>query len=151
MKTFFHRALFFCMLTGVSAMHSLFKNAKFPIVSLRTKAEFEQLRQNGKTLNAKICLCSALPNNLNSLRVGLITSRSYGNAVQRNRARRILRAALFHLSSELQPGFDLVLIARPALQSATSLLVVAALRPVLKKLGLLSLAPTSDQRLAGVS
>ena len=50
-----------------------------------------------------------------SVRVGFTASRKVGNAVKRNRARRRLKAlAAEMLTSGVNPGLDLVLIARPA-------------------------------------
>ena len=50
-----------------------------------------------------------------SIRVGFTASRKVGNAVKRNRARRRLKAlAAEMLASGVNPGLDLVLIARPA-------------------------------------
>lgn len=53
------------------------------------------------------------------VRVGVAASRTVGTAVKRNRAKRLLRAAMKSLLPELAPGWDLVLIARPALASST--------------------------------
>jgi ribonuclease P protein component len=50
-----------------------------------------------------------------AIRVGFTASRKVGNAVKRNRARRRLKAlAAEMIASGVHPGFDLVLIARPA-------------------------------------
>ena len=54
-----------------------------------------------------------------TVRVGVAASRSVGTAVKRNRAKRLLRAAMQALLPELAPGWDLLLIARPALASST--------------------------------
>jgi ribonuclease P protein component len=54
-----------------------------------------------------------------TVRVGVAASRTVGTAVKRNRAKRLLRAAMKSLLPELAPGWDLVLIARPALASST--------------------------------
>jgi ribonuclease P protein component len=51
-------------------------------------------------------------------RVGVAAGRAVGNAVKRNRAKRLLRAAMQSLLSLVQPGWDVVLIARPPLVSS---------------------------------
>lgn len=48
------------------------------------------------------------------VRVGFTASRKVGNAVQRNRARRRLRAVAQQVLEHAEPGTDFVLIARPA-------------------------------------
>ncbi len=53
------------------------------------------------------------------VRVGVAAGRTVGNAVKRNRAKRLLRAAMRTLLPELASGWDLVLIARPALASSS--------------------------------
>ena len=49
-------------------------------------------------------------------RLGVITSRRIGGAVVRNRARRLLREAFRSHRARLQPGCDLVIIARKSIQ-----------------------------------
>lgn len=45
-------------------------------------------------------------------RYAVVASRSLGKAVRRNRAKRLLRAALRHHHPYIRPGHDIVLIAR---------------------------------------
>ncbi len=52
---------------------------------------------------------------LSGARVGIVASRKVGNAVRRNRAKRVLRAALEPLRSYLPPESWLVLVARSSL------------------------------------
>ena len=53
------------------------------------------------------------------LKVGVAAGRTVGTAVYRNRAKRLLREAIRPLLSNITPGLDLILIARPGLVSAT--------------------------------
>jgi ribonuclease P protein component len=55
-----------------------------------------------------------LENGLPHNRVVFTFARNYGNAVERNRAKRLGREAYRLLSSRLQGGFDLVLLIYPS-------------------------------------
>ena len=66
-------------------------------------------------------------------RYGITTSKKLGGAVQRNRARRLLRTAVWALADELPPGKDLVFVARERILSAKSPEVAAALRSALQR------------------
>jgi len=54
-----------------------------------------------------------------SVKIGVAAGRTVGTAVTRNRAKRLLREAMRALIPNITSGFDLVLIARPGLVSAT--------------------------------
>jgi ribonuclease P protein component len=56
-----------------------------------------------------------------SLRLGVITSRKVGGAVQRVRARRLLREVFRRNRHTLTGSFDILLVARAALLKATTL------------------------------
>jgi len=51
-------------------------------------------------------------------RYGVSAGRSVGNAVKRNRAKRLIRASLHPLWLSIKPGWDIVLLARSPLAQA---------------------------------
>ena len=61
----------------------------------------------------------ALPNEQEFSRFGIAAGRSLGNAVHRNRAKRLMRAALQPLFRRVAPGWDVILIARKPLLGAS--------------------------------
>lgn len=80
---------------------------------LRQAAEFERVRAVGRAWRHPLVMLSAAPNGLPHNRYGFVTSKRIGNAVQRNRARRLLREATRHLhNGRLKTGWDVVWIAR---------------------------------------
>lgn len=66
-------------------------------------------------------------------RIGLAVSRAVGNAVVRNRAKRVLRARLAAMMPSIPPGTDLVVRAQPQLRRATGDEVDAALESALRR------------------
>jgi ribonuclease P protein component len=70
------------------------------------------------------------------IRVGFTTSKKVGGAVERNRARRRLRAAVDTVfPNEARTGLDYVVIGRAATVSRPFDLLLADLRAALKRLG----------------
>ena len=74
---------------------------------------------------------------LPTTRVGLSTGRRLGGAVVRNRARRRLREALRVMAPSFQPGWDVLIIARPAIVEADHDTLVGALHRTLVRGGVL--------------
>lgn len=72
------------------------------------------------------------------MRLATVASRkSVGNAVRRNRARRLLREAFRTIRADLEGNVDIVLIARRAINNACMEEVHDELRYLAKKAGLL--------------
>ena len=71
------------------------------------------MRGDGATVQGKYMLLSVLPNAATgSARIGIITSRRVGGAVERNRVRRRLREIVRAERENLSPGAWLVIVAR---------------------------------------
>lgn len=79
---------------------------------LRRTSDFKRVRQRGKVFTHPFLVLTVLPNENNSLRIGITASKAVGSAVQRNRAKRRLRAVADFLLPKLPAGWDVVLIAR---------------------------------------
>jgi ribonuclease P protein component len=85
---------------------------------LTRSTEFKRVRNYGKSFAHPLVVLIALAVEEPGLRVGVAASRSLGGAVQRNRAKRLLREAIRPEIPSLFTGRDIVLIARPLLLRA---------------------------------
>ncbi len=72
------------------------------------------MRHTGGVTRHPYLILSYAPNDLPHNRYGFITPKRLGNAVTRNRVRRLLREATRLLHPELRQSYDAILIARPA-------------------------------------
>lgn len=99
---------------------------------LTGSADFKRVRQSGKSYPHPLVVLVVAPSLIAKTRIAVSAGRSVGNAVQRNRAKRVLRAAMQPLLKDLFPGWDFLLIARrPILQASsqeTRSILVALLR-----------------------
>ena len=73
------------------------------------KADFDRVFEQGRRVYSRGLVMHALPSPTGAARLGLVTSRRFGNAVRRNRARRLVREAFRHDQAQLPP-LDLVVL-----------------------------------------
>ncbi len=76
-------------------------------------SQFEAVRAARAVKQAGPLRVGAKPNGLDHCRLGMAVSRRVGNAVVRNRIRRLIRESFRLLQHDLPAGYDLVVIARP--------------------------------------
>jgi ribonuclease P protein component len=86
---------------------------------LTRSIDFKRVRRSGKSFAHPYVVLLAQVSDSQKLRVGVTAGRSVGGAVNRNKAKRLLREAIRPLLPGLQPGWDLVLVARPPIISAS--------------------------------
>ncbi|MCI0685179.1 MAG: ribonuclease P protein component [Gemmataceae bacterium] len=79
---------------------------------LRSPLDFRRVYARRCAASDAWLLVQACPNGLPHCRLGLSVSRKYGNAVARNRLRRLYREAFRLSKHDLPAGLDLVLIPR---------------------------------------
>lgn len=85
---------------------------------LRSNRQFQDVRRKGKSTGNHLLVLCYLPNNLDHSRFGISVSKRIGNAVTRNLVKRRLREALRIRIDTIQPGWDLVFIARNPIRHA---------------------------------
>ncbi len=67
----------------------------------------------GASAGCRYCLVFYRKNGRKENRLGISTPKKAGNAVQRSRARRVVRAAFYELRDEFPVGYDIIVCARP--------------------------------------
>ncbi|MCL5256179.1 MAG: ribonuclease P protein component [Chloroflexi bacterium] len=86
---------------------------------LTKRADFEAVRRSGKCwTHSLIVLCTA-SSSQETTRVGFIVSKRIGNAVMRNRVKRLLREAVRLRYHNMKGGWNIVVIARSRIAGKT--------------------------------
>lgn len=100
--------------------------------TLTLNKEFKRAYYQGKSRATPYFICYMVRGQRGSVRYGITTSKKMGNAVQRNRARRLLRVAFWSVQEQTLPGRDYVFVAREKILTAKSYQVAAAMKKCLK-------------------
>ena len=79
---------------------------------LLKRKEFLQISQDGKQVGDRYFTIRYLLNDVNRPRLGIIVTKKIGNAVTRNRIKRVVRTFFRHHRHRLDMPWDVVVIAR---------------------------------------
>jgi ribonuclease P protein component len=115
---------------------------------LNRSIDIKRVRSAGKSYAHPLVVLIMIHSTENRLgeatqsRVAVIAGRSVGGAIQRNRAKRLLREAIRALLSSIRPGWDLILIARQPLSEATCQQAQTAIFQLIRRAGLLMPEPS---------
>ena len=100
------------------------------ITTLKTNGDFRRLYARGKSYVHPVLVTYLLRNRAGINRIGITTSRKIGNAVTRNRARRVIKEAYRQLAPDLIPGrgWDIVFVARTKTSEVKSTQIKGVMR-----------------------
>jgi ribonuclease P protein component len=106
--------------------------------SLRDGSEFQRVWEKGKSWSHPLAILRAYANGTDKSRFGFVVGKKVGKAVQRNRAKRLMREAVRHRLDGIAHGWDIVLIARRDAEHADYQAMEAAVAGLLKRAHLLT-------------
>lgn len=86
--------------------------ANIKTLVIKKDYEFRRVYKKGQAYVNPALIVYVLKNNKKINRIGITTSHKIGNAVQRNRDRRIIREAYRQLEDKISVGYDIVFVAR---------------------------------------
>lgn len=112
--------------TGVKREYRLIKST-----------DFKRVRRLGKSYAHPLVVLLKHPNASKQTHVGIAAGRSVGNAVRRNRAKRILREIIRPILPAIRPGWDIILLARRPIISGKYHEIETAVENLLKRAKLL--------------
>ena len=106
--------------------------------TLKENKDFRRLYYRGKSDAASCLVTYAMKNRLGETRVGITSGKKIGNAVKRNRARRLIRAAFSQYEGRLNGSYDIVFVARTRTAEVKMQEVQRQMEEQLVKLGVLN-------------
>ncbi len=108
-------------------------NRKFRL----TKSEdFKKVKNSGSVFSHPIVKMAVLQNELPHSRFAVITSKIIGNAVERNRCKRRMRAVINLFKSDCKPGWDVIMIIRKKFTRSNTSEIQAAVESLFLQAGL---------------
>ena len=109
------------------------------LTTIKENNTFRRLYRSKKCYVYPQIVVYASRNRLGIFRYGITTSKKVGNAVERSRCRRVIRAALHEYADQLQGcgGWDVVFVARKKTAYVKSAQLVQPIGQSLKKAGII--------------
>jgi ribonuclease P protein component len=102
-----------------------------PHERIRRRAEFKKVYEQGTRIRSRYSTVFMLPNDRGVGRLGIAATRKLGGAVQRNRAKRLIREVFRR--NKIADGFDVVIIPKRELLDASLIALEADYRNLLER------------------
>ncbi len=106
-------------------------------VTLKSNSDFRRLYNRGKAVTDPALVVYYSKNRAGICRIGITTSKKIGNAVERNRSRRVIREAFRRICSDLNPCYDIVMVARSKTKYLKSTRVEEVMKRIFENEGML--------------
>ncbi len=114
-------------------------------IKIKENRDFRFAYKKGKCFVSPFVAVYVNKNRRKCVRYGITAGKKIGNAVCRNRAKRVISAAFRTLSNEILSGYDFVIVARTRILSVKSTDVEVSLRKIFHSAGVLLTANENDE------
>lgn len=109
--------------------------SKFTVI--KQNYEFRRAYHRGKSVVSSCLVTYCFKKKYGGISVGITSGKKIGNAVLRNRSRRVIREAFRTIYPELSGNWDIIFVARSATAKKKSTDIAVAMRKQLKEAGVL--------------
>lgn len=106
-------------------------------LTLKRNGDFRRVYARGKSAVSPAVVVYYLRNRAGNTRIGITTSKKIGNAIERNRSRRVIKEGLRAVMPKIKTGYDFVLVARNKTKFLKSTDISSALMSLLSAEGLI--------------
>lgn len=79
---------------------------------IKKNRDYTRMYRRARSQTGQLLVTYCAKNRLGHNRIGITASKRVGNAVRRNRAKRVIRAAYTGLEGQLPQGYDFIFVAR---------------------------------------
>ena len=100
--------------------------------TLRKQRDFSRVYKKGSSRGSKYLVVLYRENRLGYTRTAFVASKKVGNAVTRNRARRLMKESYRSLEAGIAKGYDIIFVARNTIEGCTEAEVEKVMRTALR-------------------
>lgn len=104
-------------------------------VTLNRNCDFKRLYYKGKSYTNPALVVYLKPNGAGICRIGITVSKKIGNAVERNRCKRIIRAAFRNIAPQIKGNWDFIFVSRAKTKYVKSTDIEKIMIEILQKAG----------------
>lgn len=106
--------------------------------TLNQNSDFRRVYGRGKSFADPALVTYVRKNRAGLCRIGITTSKKIGNAVERNRSKRVIRAAFDMCKHQMRGGWDIVFVARGKTKRLKSTMIAKIMNRQLRQAGVIT-------------